>query len=120
MRWRVLIAAILIVALLVGGGVCRRKVGVCCGEVAELVKLARAELRPEPLEEAARIWERRLPLLSCVLTHDRLERVGEGLARAEGFLRAGDRGNFLAQIDGLLYFLDDIREYDHIRLQALL
>ena len=120
MRWRVLIAAVLIVALLVGGGVCRQKVGACCGEVAGLVEQARAELRPEPLEEAARIWEWRLPLLSCVLTHDRLERVGEGLARAESLLRLGDEGAFAAQIDALLYLLDDIREYDHIRLQTLL
>ena len=89
-------------------------------EVAELVECARDELRPEPLEEAARLWEQRLPLLSCVLTHDRLERVGEGIARAESLLRLGDAGDFAAQIDALLYLLDDIREYDHIRLQSLL
>ena len=120
MRWRVMIAAVLIVALLAGGVVCRRKVGICCGEVAALVEQAQIELRPEPLQEAARLWKQRLPLLSCVLTHDRLERVGEGIARAESLLRLGNAGDFAAQVNALLYQLEDIREYDYIRLQTLL
>lgn len=120
MRWRVLTAAVLILSLLSGGAVCRGQVGACCGEVERLLELAEDGLRPAMLKEAALVWEENLPLLSCVLTHDRLERVGEGLARAEAFLLAGDRAAFSAQIGALRYLLDDIREYDHIRLQTLL
>jgi hypothetical protein len=120
MRWRVTIAAALILAVLLGGTVCRTKVRQQCSLVETLLLQAAAELRPELLEEADRLWERGLPLLSCLLPHDRLERVGEGLARAEGFLKAGDRPSFFAQIEALLYLLDDIREYDYINFQTLL
>ena len=120
MRWRVTIAAALILAVLLGGTVCRAEVQRRCGLVETLLLRAAAELRPELLEEADRLWERGLPLLSCLLPHDRLERVGEGLARAEGFLKAGDRPAFSAQIAALLYLLDDIREYDYINFQTLL
>ena len=120
MRWRVTIAAALILAVLLGGTVCRTKVQQQCGLVETLLLQAETELRPELLEEADRLWERGLPLLSCLLPHDRLERVGEGLARAEGFLKAGDRPSFFAQIEALLYLLDDIREYDYINFQTLL
>ena len=120
MRWRVTIAAALILAVLLGGTVCRAEVQRRCSLMEKLLLQAAAELRPELLEEADRLWGRGLPLLSCLLPHDRLERVGEGLARAEGFLKAGDRSSFFAQIEALLYLLDDIREYDYINFQTLL
>ena len=120
MRWRVTIAAALILAVLLGGTVCRAEVQRRCSLMEKLLLQAAAELQPELLEEADRLWEQGLPLLSCLLPHDRLERVGEGLARAEGFLKAGDRPAFSAQIVALLYLLDDIREYDYINFQTLL
>ena len=120
MKGRVLIAAALILALLSGGAVCRGHVERCCGEVERLLALAEADGQPTALKEAMAVWESNLPLLSCVLNHDRLERVGEGLARADGFLEAGDRSAFSAQIGALRYLLEDIREYDDIRLQTLL
>lgn len=120
MRWRVTIAAALILAVLLGGTVCRTKVQQQCGLVETLLLQAAAELRPELLEEADRLWERGLPLLSCLLPHDRLERVGEGIARANGYLQTGEQAGFRVQIEGLLYLLDDIREYDYINFQTLL
>ena len=120
MRWRVMMASVLILALLSGGVVCRSLVERRCREVEALLRQAEAELQPMRMEEAGRLWEQGLPLLSCLLSHDRLERVGEGLARAESLLRTGDRSAFSAQIAALLYLLDDIREYDHINSQTLL
>ena len=114
MRWRVLTAVLLIVALLAGGIAFRWVVNDTCRRVENLLR------QSGPLEEAQALWERRLPLLSCVITHDRLERVGEGLARANGYLQTGEQAGFRVQIEGLLYLLDDIREYDHINVQTLL
>lgn len=120
MKWRVLTAVALILALLVGGVTVRRVVSDTCREVERLLQRTEIDLQPGPLEEAQDLWERRLPLLSCVVMHDHLERVGEGLARADGYLQAGEQAGFRAQIKGLLYLLDDIREYDHINVQTLL
>ncbi len=120
MQWRVLTAVALILALLAGGMICRGAVADSCGAVEAMLRQAKASPAPESLERARALWESRLPLLSCVLTHDRLERVGEGLARAAGCLQAGDAAAFAAQIESLLYLLDDIREYDHINAQTLL
>ena len=119
MRWRVTIAAALILAVLLGGTVCRTKVQQQCGLVETLLLRAAAELRPELLEEAGRLWERGLPLLSCLLPHDRLERVGEGLARAEGQFSAGETAAAADQIRMVLYLLGAVREYDHINLKNL-
>ena len=120
MRWRILTAAVLIFILLAGGWFLQRTVAHACGEIESMLRQAKSDLRPEGVEAARVQWESKLPLLSCVVAHDRLERVGEGLARAEGYLRAGERADFAAQIEAVLYLLDDIREYDHINLQTLL
>ena len=120
MKWRVLTAVALILALLVGGVTVRRVVSNTCREMESLLQQAEIDLQSGTLEAAQDLWEQRLPLLSCVVMHDHLERVGEGLARAEGYLQTGEQAGFRAQIESLLYLLDDIREYDHINVQTML
>lgn len=120
MKWRVLTAVVLILALLVGGVMFRRAVSDTCRQVGTILQQAGADMQPGTMEAARELWEGRLPLLSCVVAHDRLERVGEGLARANGYLQAGARGAFRGQIEGVLYLLEDIREYDDITVQTLL
>ncbi len=56
MRWRVMMASVLILALLSGGVVCRSLVERRCREVEALLRQAEAELQPMRMEEAGRLW----------------------------------------------------------------
>lgn len=119
MRWRVLTALLLIGSIVAGGLFCRSIVAQTCRQVESLLRQPNDQLNQEALEQALQLWEDALPILSTLLHHQRLEEVGQGLARSLGALRAGDIGGCTAQMDGVLYELDDIREYDHINWKTL-
>ncbi len=119
MGWRVWVAAALLLAILGGGLVCRTLVADHCRQVEDLLRQAR-EGRMEPLEQALELWERRLPFLSSLLNHEVLEEVGACLARARGRLESGDRAGCREEIEGALYLLDDVREYDRVSGKNLL
>ena len=116
MRWRVLTALTIIGLIVAGGLICRSRVAQTCRQAEALLQAQRQSAAPdrEALEQALALWEDSLPLLSSLLHHQRLEEVGQGLSRCLGALGANDTGTCLAQIDAVLYALDDIREYDHI------
>lgn len=119
MRWRVLTAVFIISSILLGGIACRSKVEKTCQEMEEL--LIRQAEQPElaVLDKALSLWEEQLPLLSTLLHHQRLDEVGQSLARSTGALQAGDVGQCMAQIHSVLYMLEDIREYDHINFKTM-
>lgn len=125
MQWRVLMALGLIGLILFGGLFCRENVADRCDQVADLLRQVQSQLEgddspsPEILEQAMALWEKNLPVLSALLSHDRLENVGRDLSRGLGYLHVGDRPGCLAQIDAALYLLDDIREYDHVDWKTL-
>ena len=121
MRWRVIVAAGLLLGTLFAGLWCRSQVTDHCHRIESLA----ARVRDDPgdraaLEEAIILWDRRLPFLSSLLNHEVLEQVGTALARAESCLLAGDRAGCMEQLDAALYLLDDIREYDDINWKNLL
>ena len=120
MTWRILAAAGLIVVLLAGGVLLRGAVADTCAAVGKLLEQAAADRDPETLDSALALWEERLPLLSCAVTHDRLERIGEGIIRAKGCLEAGTEPAFRVQLASVLYLLEDIREYDDINVRTVL
>ena len=119
MRWRVLTALILIGFVVTGGLFCRSKVTQTCRQVEQLLQQQRNQPDQEALTQALALWDEALPLLSTLMHHQRLEEVGHGLSCGLGALRAGDTGSCIMQIDGVLYLLDDIREYDHIHWKTL-
>lgn len=116
MRWRVLTALLIIGMIMTGGIYCRSRIAEICEQMEVL-------LRQQPdgtaLDDALQLWEDSLPLLSSLLHHQRLDEVGQNLARSAGVLQAGDSGQYTAQIHALLYMLSDIREYDHISWKTL-
>lgn len=121
MRWRVTVAAGLLLATLAGGLWCRTEVAGHCRKIEALVQQVQdAPDDRTPLLTAQALWEERLPFLSSLLNHEVLEQIGTCLARAEGCLLAGDRAGFMEQLDAALYLLDDIREYDDISWKNLL
>ena len=119
MRWRILTATILLCATLAGGFICRRQVIQSCDDVLALLQSADSTPSQTQLEEALAHWENALPLLSSLLHQDRLERVGQSLSCALGYLQGGDEAGCLAQLGTAVYLLRDIREYDDILWQIL-
>ena len=119
MRWRVLTALLIIGLILTGGIYCRSRIEQTCEQMDELLLQQKELPDPDVLNEALLLWEEQLPLLSTLLHHQRLDEVGQSLARSTGALQAGDFGQYIAQIDSILYMLSDIREYDHINLKTL-
>lgn len=113
-----LLAAVLLLALLLGGGLlCRRAVDARCRRVEVLLQAALTAPSPaEPLSRAAALWEESLPLLSSLLHHQSLEQVGCGLARADGCLSVGDTAALQSELRQLLYLLEGIRTCDDLTL----
>ena len=118
MRWRVAVSMALILALLVGGVFCRIVVEQHCRAVEELLQSWLSGDHRQ-LARARGLWEKRLGLLSALIDHEKLEKVGEGLARAEGQFSAGETAAAADQIRMVLYLLGAVREYDHINLKNL-
>ena len=117
MRWRVVASAGILAAILVGGLLCRGAVERHCQRMETL--LLRAEAGEErALGQAVSLWETRLGFLSVLVHHEKLEAVGESLARAEGAFAAADPAA-AAYCHAARYLLSDIREYDHINLKNL-
>lgn len=119
MRWRVLMALFILFAILAGGLFLEGRVNQICRQVETLLMLHRETADGRLLEQALLQWEQAQPLLSSLLHQQRLEDVGQGLAQGLGALQAGDQGSCMMKIEGVLYLLDDIREYDHILWKTL-
>ena len=117
MRWRVLIAFGIIAGILAAGLNFRIHVTNCCNEIEAL--LLQSEPSLQQLEQALNLWEKEVPLLSALLHHDLMERVGQELSRGLGLLKSGDLPGCKGQIDIILYLLDDIRDYDDISFKTL-
>lgn len=121
MRWRVIVAAALLLGTLGVGLWCRAEVADHCRRIEGLAARVQADAGDRAaLEEALTLWEERLPFFSSLLNHEVLEQVGTCLTRANGCLSAGDRAGCMEQLDAALYLLDDIREYDDINWKNLL
>ena len=118
MRWRVVVSAVLILSLLIGGVLCRAAVERYCGTVEALLQASLSGDQRQ-LTLAQDLWETRLGLLSTLIDHEKLERVGEGIARAEALSSAGETVAAADQIRTVLYLLGAVREYDHINLKNL-
>lgn len=118
MRWRVAVSMALILALLMGGVFCRLMVEQHCRAVEALLQSWLSGDHRQ-LAWAQDLWEKRLGLLSTLIDHEKLEKVGEGLARAEGQFSAGETAAAADQIRMVLYLLGAVREYDHINLKNL-
>lgn len=118
MRWRVMVSAALILSLLVGGVLCRTVVEGHCRTVEALLQAALSGDR-EQLERARSLWEKRIGLLSTLIDHEKLEAVGEILARAEILSDEGQASAAADQIRTVLYLLGTVREYDYINIKNL-
>ena len=66
------------------------------------------------------VWQQSLPYLSSVLAHDRLDAVSGALFRAEGFLKAEDGGEALAEVRDALWQLSLLGQYDKPTVRSLL
>lgn len=121
MRWRVWVAAALLLGTLGAGLWCRSLVADHCREIEGLVTRAQSDPQDEAaLEEALNLWEERLPLLSSMLNHEVLEQVGTCMSRAKARLSAGDFAGYKEQLAAVMYLLDGIREYDDMNWKNLL
>ena len=121
MRWRVIVAAALLLGTLGAGLWCRTLVSDHCQRVEALIARVQSDTGDETtLDEALTLWEENIPLLSSLLNHEVLEQVGTCLSRAQGCLSEGDIAGCKEQLAAAMYLLDDIREYDDTSWKNLL
>ncbi len=126
MQWRVILAACIIAALLAGGLVSLHHTAKLCTQVSSPLEQLSAQLQQKApadlalLQQAMEIWQRGLPYLSSVLSHDRLDAISGALFRAEGFLKAGDSGEALAEVRDALWQLSLLGQYDKPTVRSLL
>ncbi len=126
MQWRVILAAFIIAALLAGGLVSLHHTAKLCTQVSSPLEQLSAQLQQKApadlalLQQAMEIWQRGLPYLSSVLSHDRLDAISGALFRAEGFLKAGDSGEALAEVRDALWQLSLLGQYDKPTVRSLL
>lgn len=126
MQWRVILAAFIIAALLAGGLLSLRHTASLCSLVSAPLEQLSAQLQREApadltlLQQAMEVWQQSLPYLSSVLSHDRLDAISGALFRAEGFLKAGDSGEALAEVRDALWQLSLLGQYDKPTVRSLL
>lgn len=126
MRWRVTVAAALLAATLLAGLALRARVVHLCDRVAAPLEqtadaiIVRKAIPLDSIASATEIWSNALPFFSALVTHEWLDGVTEGLARAEGFLSRGEDSEALAEIRALLILLKRIEEYDRLSLRNIL
>ena len=126
MHWRVILAAFIIAALLAGGLLSLRHTASLCSRVSAPLEQLSAQLQREApadlalLQQAMEIWQRGLPYLSSILSHDRLDAISGALFRAEGFLKAEDGGEALAEVRDALWQLSLLGQYDKPTVRSLL
>lgn len=126
MHWRVILAAFIIAALLAGGLLSLRHTASLCSLVSAPLEQLSAQLQQKApadlalLQQAMEIWQRGLPYLSSVLSHDRLDAISGALFRAEGFLKAEDGGEALAEVRDALWQLSLLGQYDKPTVRSLL
>lgn len=126
MQWRVILAAFIIAALLAGGLLSLRHTASLCSRVSAPLEQLSAQLQREApadltlLQQAMEVWQQSLPYLSSVLAHDRLDAVSGALFRAEGFLKAEDGGEALAEVRDALWQLSLLGQYDKPTVRSLL
>lgn len=126
MHWRVILAACIIAGLLAGGLVSLHHTAKLCTQVSSPLEQLSAQLQQKApadlalLQQAMEIWQRGLPYLSSVLSHDRLDAISGALFRAEGFLKAGDSGEALAEVRDALWQLSLLGQYDQPAVRSLL
>lgn len=126
MHWRVILAAFIIAALLAGGLVSLHHTAKLCTQVSSPLEQLSAQLQQKApadlalLQQAMEIWQRGLPYLSSVLSHDRLDAISGALFRAEGFLKAEDGGEALAEVRDALWQLSLLGQYDKPTVRSLL
>lgn len=126
MQWRVILAACIIAGLLAGGLVSLHHTAKLCTQVSSPLEQLSAQLQQKApadlalLQKAMEIWQRGLPYLSSVLSHDRLDAISGALFRAEGFLKAGDSGEALAEVRDALWQLSLLGQYDQPAVRSLL
>lgn len=124
MRWRVITAIILLAVIFLGGLAARSWAKNLCLRTAQPLEALEAQLQngqfdPDLLSLAKERWESGLPLLSSLITHDRLEQASRLLAQAEGFLWMGDLDECSAQLQELRCLLEAISQYDRLSLQTV-
>lgn len=126
MHWRVILAAFIIAALLAGGLLSLRHTASLCSLVSSPLEQLSAQLQQKApadlalLQQAMEVWQQSLPYLSSVLAHDRLDAVSGALFRAEGFLKAEDGGEALAEVRDALWQLSLLGQYDKPTVRSLL
>lgn len=126
MQWRVILAAVLLALLLFGGILSLHQTENICKQVSQPLKALSAQLQAretgenELLSQATDAWEKALPYLSSLISHDRLDEISGALFRAEGFLEAGDGGEALAELQDALWKLELLQSYDRPTVRSLL
>lgn len=126
MQWRVILAAVLLVLLLFGGILSLHQTESICNQVSQPLRRLSAQLQTQKkgenalLSQAMDVWEKALPYLSSVISHDRLDEISGALLRAEGFLAAGDGGETLAELQDALWKLELLQKYDRPTVRSLL
>lgn len=126
MRWRVTVAAALLAAALLAGLALRAHAVRLCGEIAGPLEQTaealsgRKAVSLDSIVTARENWNNALPFFSALITHEWLDGVTEGLARAEGFLLCEEDSEALAELRSLLILLKRISEYDRLSLRNIL
>lgn len=126
MRWRVAVAAGLLAAVLLAGSALQAHTMRLCGAIIVPLEQTAEALSSgkgvslDSIKAARENWHLSLPYFSALITHEWLDGVTEGLARAEGFLLCGEDSEALAEIRSLLILLTRITEYDKLSPRNIL
>ena len=122
MQWRVMIAVLLIICIVLAGVMLNQKTERICREVCLLL---RASLNSEGAErtpllmEAEAIWERERTYFSLVLNHDKTDRASACLKQAEAFDRENTEDEYRAAIAELIFYVELIQDYDLPTLRSI-
>lgn len=118
MRWRLLIAIALLVAVIAGGLATLRKTERVCDTLSDTLRKAYAD--GAGFEDAYALWQRSVTFFSALISHDRVDELGRSFAQAKAFLSDKTMDEYRAALLSILQQLSMLKEYDRPTIRSLL